>query len=87
VLLVGFITLLQSADNLLLADQIVTVLFIVLLHLDESRLKHVTVTLEFHDVGLLLISLLFKPVEITIQIVHVALSFFLFLDSLELFIT
>lgn len=83
-LLVGLVLLLQRADDLLLSHQVVAVLLVVLLHLDEGSLEHVTVALQLHDVGLLLVGLLLEPVEVAEQVVHVALRVLLLLDSVKL---
>ena len=84
VVLVAVVLLLKGVDDLILAGQGLLILVIVLLHLEEGRLEHVTVTLEFHDARLLVIRLLLEPVEVTEQVVHVALGVFFFLNSIQL---
>lgn len=76
VILVAVVLFLKRADDLLLAIHSCNILLVVLLHLDKRGLEHVTVTLEFHDPGLLVICLLLEPVEVTEQVVHVALGVF-----------
>ena len=60
------------------------VLLVVLLHLEELGLEHVTVTLQLHNASLLIVSLLLEPVEVTEQVVHVALGVFLLLNRIVL---
>ena len=74
----------KSADDLLFANQVVAVFLVVLLHLNQGGLKHVTITLKLHDVGLLLVGLLLEPVEVTEEVVHVALGIFFLLLCFEL---
>ena len=84
VLLVLVVLLLESVDDLLLAEELVAVLFVVLLHLHQRGLQSVTVTFKLHDGCLLLVSLLLKPVEVTEEVVHVALSLVLLGDGVDL---
>ena len=84
VVLVAVVLLLKGVDDLVLAGEGLPVLVVVLLHLEEGRLEHVSITLEFHDARLLVIRLLLEPVEVTEQIVHQGLGFLFLPNGLAL---
>ena len=77
---VGIILFLERVDDLLFALKTVAVFLIVFLHLLKGGLKHVTIALEFHDTSLLIVGLLFEPVKVTEQVVHVTLGLLFFTD-------
>jgi len=84
VILVAVVLFLERVDNLVLTSHSLLVLVVVLLHLEEGGLEHVTIALELHDASLLILCLLVEPVEVTDQVAHVALSVLFLANSVVL---
>ena len=84
VLLVLVVLVLQGVDVVLLSDESTLVLLMLLLKIGQVGLENITVTLKLHDVGLLLISSLLDPIEVTVQRSHVCLGILLLFDGIVL---